>query len=41
MNKLKFIKNVEMMINPINIGTIHFLQTNSKILPKSLQYKII
>lgn len=41
MNKLKFIKNVEKMIDPINIGTTHFLQTYSKILPKSLQYKII
>ena len=29
------------MIDPINIGTTHFLQTYSKILPKSLQYKII
>ncbi|WP_339014724.1 hypothetical protein VNN36_12420 (plasmid) [Lactococcus garvieae] len=41
MNKFKFIKNVEKMIDPINIGTTHFLQTYSKILPKPLQYKII
>lgn len=41
MRNNNFIKNVEKMINPIDVGTIHFIQSYSKILNPTLQYKMI
>lgn len=41
MEKYKFTKKVEEMIDPIDVGTIHFMQTYSKIIPKKSQIKLI
>ncbi len=41
MREKKFIKNVEAMIEPIEVGTIHFMQTYSKSIPKEFQYRVI
>ncbi len=36
-----FIKNVELMVDPIDVGTVHFMQTYTKGIPKDFQYKVI
>ncbi len=41
MKKREYIKKIEKMINPIDIGTVHFMQSYSKIVPKKSLDKII
>lgn len=41
MNQFDFTKNVEKLVNPINVGTIHFLQQFLHKLPKEKQNSII
>lgn len=41
MKKHYFTKGVERLIDPINVGTIHFLQFFNSLLPKSIQRKIV
>lgn len=36
-----FTKNVEKLINPITVGTLHFLQSFNDKLPKKIQKKMI
>ncbi len=40
-NMRKFIKGVESLVDPINVGTIHFMQMFNAMLPISVQNKII
>lgn len=37
----EFTKNVEKMVDPIEAGTIHFMQSYTKMIPKSVQNKMI
>lgn len=39
--KNEFIKNVEKMIDPIEVGTVHFMQSYAKAVPKNVLYKIM
>lgn len=39
--KHNFIKNIEKMINPIEVGTIHFMQSFINSIPPTLQAKLI
>lgn len=41
MKNFKFILGVEKLINPINVGTLHFLQTFNEMLPVKMQTKIV
>lgn len=41
MSKYEFTKNVQKMINPIDIGTIHFLQSYAESIPIDIQHKIV
>lgn len=41
MKKNDFEKNIEKMIDPIEVGTIHFMQSYAKTVPKKLLYKIM
>lgn len=41
MKDYRFIKDVEGMVDPIDVGTVHFMQSYTKYIPKSLQYKMI
>ena len=41
MNKVDFIKGVERLINPIEVGTLHFMQFFNNLLPKSIQKKLV
>jgi hypothetical protein len=41
MDKINFAKNVERLINPISVGTLHFMQSFNQLLPKSIQKKIV
>lgn len=36
-----FIKNVERLINPIEVGTIHFIQAFNNLLPKGIQQRLV
>lgn len=38
---LKFIYGVEGLVNPIEVGTLHFLQSFSNKMPKNLQKKVV
>jgi len=37
MEKEKFIKGVERLVNPMDVGSLHFIQGFNKLLPKSIQ----
>lgn len=41
MKKFEFTKGVEKLIDPINVGTIHFIQFFNSLLPKKVQRSII
>ena len=41
MKKFDFIKGVERLINPIEVGTLHFMQFFNNLLPKSIQKKFV
>lgn len=41
MKKNYFTKNIESLIDPIEVGTIHFMQSYAKSLPISLQYNMV
>jgi len=41
MNRKSFHKNVERLVDPISVGTIHFIQGFNKLLPKPIQQKIV
>lgn len=41
MTNYRFIKDVEGMIDPIDVGTIHFMQSYTKVIPKRVQYQMI
>lgn len=41
MDKYKFTKNIEKLVDPINVGSIHFLQQFLNLLPKKTQNNII
>lgn len=41
MKKNAFIKGVEKLVNPIDVGTIHFIQSFNNMLPLSIQKKMI
>jgi hypothetical protein len=36
-----FHKNVERLVDPINVGSMHFIQGFNRLLPKSIQKKIV
>lgn len=40
MDKYNFVKGVERLINPIDVGTIHFIQYFNKFVPKNIQKKM-
>lgn len=41
MNKTDFVKGVERLIDPISVGTLHFMQSFNQLLPKSIQKQFI
>ncbi len=41
MNKFDFIKGVEKLIDPIEVGTLHFMQFFNNLLPKKIQKQFI
>ena len=41
MKKFDFTKNIEKLVDPINVGSIHFLQQFLTMLPTKYQNKII
>lgn len=41
MNKENFTKGVERLINPIDVGTIHFIQSFNNYIPKKFQKKMV
>lgn len=41
MKEQEFIKKIEEMIDPIDVGTIHFIQSYVKLISPNLQYKMI
>lgn len=41
MTNYQFIKDVEGMIDPMDVGTIHFMQSYTKVIPKRVQYQMI
>jgi len=41
MNKDNFAKGVEKLIDPISVGSIHFIQQFNQLLPKSIQKKLM
>ncbi len=41
MNKNNFAKGVERLIDPISVGTLHFIQSFNRLLPKSIQARLI
>lgn len=41
MNKTNFAKGVERLVDPISVGTLHFMQSFNQILPKSIQKKVV
>ena len=41
MDKNNFAKGVERLIDPISVGTLHFIQSFNRLLPKSIQARLI
>jgi hypothetical protein len=41
MNKDGFIKGVERLVNPIDVGTLHFVQSFNNYIPKKIQKKMV
>lgn len=41
MNKKDFVKGVEKLIDPINVGTLHFMQFFNGMLPRKVQNKLV
>lgn len=41
MNKINFAKEVEKLIDPITVGSIHFIQQLNQLLPKTIQKKLM
>lgn len=41
MNKENFIKGVERLINPIDVGTLHFIQYFNNFIPKKIQKRLV
>lgn len=41
MDKSSFIKNIEKLINPIDVGGLHFIQSFNKYLPRAIQDKLV
>lgn len=41
MDKKEFITGVERLVDPINVGTLHFMQSFNNFMPKSLQRKLV
>lgn len=41
MNVLEYAKGVERMVDPMEVGKVHYMQTKLKYLPKWLQKKLV
>lgn len=41
MSKINFAKGVERLIDPISVGTLHFMQSFNQLLPKSIQKQFV
>jgi hypothetical protein len=41
MSKTNFVKDVERLIDPISVGTLHFMQSFNQLLPKRIQKAIV
>lgn len=41
MNKKDFVKGVEKLIDPINVGTLHFMQFFNALLPRKIQNQLV
>lgn len=41
MSKIDFIKGVERLVDPINVGTLHFMQSFNNLIPKGIQKKMV
>ena len=41
MNSKKFTKGVENLVNPMDVGALHFIQPFNKLLPKFVQDKFM
>lgn len=41
MSKIDFIKGVERLVDPINVGTLHFMQSFNNMIPKDIQKKMV
>jgi hypothetical protein len=41
MNKSTFVKGVEKLVNPIDVGTLHFIQSFNNMIPKNIQKKMV
>lgn len=41
MKRVEFVKGVERLINPIDVGTLHFMQSFNNLMPKKLQKKLV
>lgn len=39
--EIEFTKEIEKLVEPINVGTLHFLQFFNSLLPKKIQHKLI
>lgn len=37
----EFIKGVEKLVDPMEVGTLHFIQSFNKLLPKSIQDRLV
>lgn len=38
---MNFAKEVERLVDPINVGTLHFIQGFNRLLPKAIQDKLV
>lgn len=41
MKRFNFTKGVEKLIDPINVGSLHFMQFFNNLLPKNIQRKLV
>jgi hypothetical protein len=41
MNKKDFIKGVEKLVDPIDVGTLHFMQSINNFIPKKIQKRMV
>ena len=38
---MNFTKEVERLVNPMDVGSLHFIQSFNKLLPKPVQRKLV